>query len=562
MSPVEQKSYTALVVGENPQKPTVPTGPTWARLMLQRHADYNPDLWERLRLLHEGGFKIQQNASKFIEKAPDEPESAYKWRLKTTAYVNHMARVVGYIVGGLFGVPVKCAPEAKGTQATPSTPDDAFYKEFALDCDTRGTDFSQFMRERLVDALVLKRSLVGVDMPVGVPDAVNRAQEEAAGAGRAWLYAVPLEGMLDWKEDDQGRYKWCKLVKKVFDQDDPLGDHTRYYYEFKIWRVVPNAASKTGQTAAYEVYRTPLVRKDEEIKDDEEVPLIQPLTATSFTHIPIVDLCLPEAVWAGNQVGPLCIEHYSGRSDLRGSMARSLVEIPVISRGSEIGGVHQALPSNTQQDPNRGARPVQQAKAKGFVALGSGDRLEFVGPTGRAFAIAAEELARVRDEIYGQMNTMALALANTGATAKRSGESKREDRSATLVILEFLGDQIREKCEMVYDVVSDGRAEGEPGWKASGIDSYDEDDLEAIIAEATELEMVTIPSKTWKIEHAKKVAFATLPKVSAAVKETIADEIEAGMTDEMVVPPKPVLPTVGGGAKPKPAGGAPGGKAA
>lgn len=518
------------------------TGPTWARLRQQTHAAYDPELWKDLSLLHEGGFEIQKNAARFIPRAPQEPKANYNWRLKATSYINYMARVVGYLVGDLFGVPLRVSAEGKDGQPASATPDDAFYSLFASDCDLQGTDFSQFMRERLVDAMVQKRALIGVDMPIGAP-AVNKLQEEQMGMGRAWLCAIPLESMLNWKLDDKGRYQWCKLVKKVVNDDDPLGDHSSFYFEFKIWRMQDGVA-------AFEVYRTRTVTDEKEFKDEEIVPQVQQLTPTTFSSIPIINIDLPAAVWAGNQLGPLCKEHYNGRSDLKGSLCSNLFEIPWIKRGPEIPAVHGALPSETQQDPNRAADLVARAQAKGMVALGAGDDIGFAGPSGKAFTMAKEENATVRDEIFGALNTMALALANTGATVRRSGESKAEDRSATGVILDFLGGELREYAKLTYDCVSDGRGDSVK-WCASGIDSYDDEDRAALIGEATEVETLTIPSKTFKKLYATNLAQRLLPKVSPAQKDAMAKEIEANITDEMVLPPKPLLGLgAGGGAAP------------
>jgi hypothetical protein len=556
------QNLTDLVVNQSAaQSGDRATGPTWERLMLQRHADYDPDLWKKLKLLYDGGFAIQENASLFLERVPGELEKYYKWRCKTTAYLNHMSRVIGHLIGGLFGVPLKVGPAKKDSAKpvtggaalspkAPSTPDDAFYKRFSLDCDLKGTDFSQFMRDRLVHALIQKRSLIGIDLPVGVAGAANRAQEEAQGAGRAWLYELPLEAMLDWECDDKGRYQWCKLVKKVVDRSDPLGDHGRYFYEFKIWRLMPDPGSETGSVACYETYRTQSIKDDSEIKPEDAVPQVTASTMTSFSSIPIREFCLPNAVWAGNQIGPLCREHYSGRSDLRASMSRGLVELLVLKRGPEIGEVHGSIPSVTQQDPNRGHNPKGQMDANGYVPIGQDDALEFTGPSGVAYQMAADELGRLRDEIFGAMHTMALALANTASTVQRSGESKKEDRSATIVILDFLGDELRECAEMVYDIVSDGRAD-DAEWEASGVDSYDDDDRTLLIEEATEIGMLNIPSPTFHRIYTTGLACTLVPKASQAVKQAIADEIEKNFTDEMAMPPPtPLIPPPGGGAKP------------
>lgn len=544
-------------IAQDPQT----SGVTWTRLFDQRHPEYDPDLWQKLRLLHEGGFAIQKNAELFIDRAPEEPEKYYKWRLKTTAYVNHMARVIGHLIGGLFGVPLKVSAQGKDPKAAASTPDDKFYDALANDCDLQGTNFSQFMRARLINALVLRRTLIGVDMPAGAgPDVVNRLQEEKLGIGRAWLYDIPLESMLDWELDELGRFKWCKLVKKIADRSDPLGDHSSYRYQFKIWRVGTTASG--GDVAAYEVYETPAIKDDKELKSEEIIPRVQPLTATTFSRIPIVDVDLPAAVWAGNQLGPLCREHYNGRSDLRGSMCRNLVEIPYVKLGPEIPEVHGGI-SVTGSDPTRGDNMLAKVKQSGFMKIGSEDEIGFAGPSGNAFKMASEENFRVREEIYSALNTMSLALSNTGATVQRSGESKAEDRSATGVILDFLADTAREISEMTYDMVADGRGDnlnsGKVVWKASGVDSYDDDDRSALIGEAVEVDTLVIPSKTFRKVYLKSLVARLNPKSSDAEKEMMFDEIDANVTDEMVMPPKPVLDMAAGtgGLPPKKGPGVP-----
>jgi hypothetical protein len=254
---------------------------------------------------------------------------------------------------------------------------------------------------------------------------------------------------------------------------------------------------------------------------------------------------LPDSVWAGNQIGPLAKEHFQRRSDLAGSMCRNLVEIPYVKRGPEVPAVHGGM-SMTQQNPNRGADPVGEAMAKGYTAIGSEDEIGFAGPSGRAYELASKSCAELRDEIFGAMNTMALCLANTSEAVGRSGLSKREDRSATLVIQDFLGTRVRETAAEVYEVVADGRGEEGTAWIAAGADSYDDDDRSELVGEATEVEMLTIPSPTFKRKYATKLALALVPKLSPVEKKAIEDELQANITDESVLPPPP--PVAGAGA--------------
>jgi hypothetical protein len=531
-----------------PAVPPKATGPTWARLE-QKHPDYDAELWKDCGLLYRGGFEIQKEAARFVKQAPQEPGQYYEWRLKGTSYLNHMGRVIGYLVGGIFGTPVSVAPASQaGATSAAKTPDETFYKAFAEDADLQSTDFSAIMQQATTKALVMKRALIGVDMPPGKP-AANKKEEEDLGVGRAYVFHIELDSMFDWEKNDQGEFNWVKLHKVVIDRSDPLGDHTLYQHEFKIWTRVPPSEPGGRSSAWFTLYRTALLKPTDVMTAEDVITVFQEPTQTSFANIPIVEMTLPDAVWAGNQIGPLAREHFQRRSDLAGAMCRNLVEIPYIRRGSEIPGIHAALPSETQQNPNRGADPVGQAKSKGYVAIGSDDEIGFAGPSGKAYELASQTAAELRDEIFGAMNTMALALSNTGATVARSGLSKQEDRSATIVIQDFLGGQVRAAAAEVYETVADGRAE-EVEWVATGADSYDDDDRSELVGEATEVQMLTLPSPTFHRKYAISLVLALCSKASNAEKKLMVDELTKNITDDMVMPPPvPVIP----GSTPAPA---------
>ena len=66
--------------------------------------------------------------------------------------------------------------------------------------------------------------------------------------------------------------------------------------------------------ATFTLYRTKLVKSDSELTDEDRVGVFEPATPTTFKQIPVMALELPDAVWAGDQAGPLCAEHYMHRS--------------------------------------------------------------------------------------------------------------------------------------------------------------------------------------------------------------------------------------------------------
>jgi hypothetical protein len=129
---------------------------------------------------------------------------------------------------------------------------------------------------------------------------------------------------------------------------------------------------------------------------------------------------------------------------------------------------------------------------------------------------------------------MALSLANTGAAVGRSGESKAEDRSATEIVLGYLGALAREFGIKIYRCVSEARGE-DVTWVAHGLDSFDIEDRADLIDEAVQLETIEIPSLTWKKEHKKQLAFATTRGASPETKAVIGKEIDDGMEEAVEV---------------------------
>lgn len=509
--------------------------PTYGRLN-QTHGQYDPGLCERLRLLYVGGYEIIKSAKVFLPKHHREPQNDYDFRLKYSAYENHLAPLIGFISGALFNLPLEITPAAK-IGGEKSWPDAKFYPDFLLDVDREGTPFYQFMRVATNDALLYRRALVGIDMPPKVEGAENRLQEDEAGGARAYLFRVDLSELINWEKQDKPipglkslrAFQWCVLKRKVVDRSSPFADASRYRYRFRVWQLIDGVAF-------FSEYQTKLIRDDAEIQKEEELEQFKPPTPTSFRVIPILDLEMPQELWAGNRAGPLCEEHYRLRSDLNGAVARTNIPVPFIQLGPEIGGVNAALPSMVQQDPDRGSDPQGEAREKGVLRLGAGDKFGFAEPAGGAFEISMKLLAGLMESIFRSMHAMALSFSNTPAALGRSGESKKEDRSATGVMLDYIGDTVRGFARLVFQVVSEGRQD-QVDVSVSGLDTFDDEDVDQVVELASQVAMLVIPSATFQRVWLTQVALSLLRKQPSDVKAKIKAELEKNVTDEMVLMP-------------------------
>ena len=502
------------------------------KLLATRNEEHDLALIEKIRLLYEGGYAVNKKASKLLVKAPNESQEYYEYRCKQAAYLPYLGQLIDYLVGALFQSELAIVPagDAEDPNTLGEVPDKDFYPEFATDADRKDTPFTRIVRDAVTEALICKCAWVQIDMPPAV-EAESLKDEDELGGSRAYCFPVPYEQIYDWCEDDEGELLWAITGKRIQDRKSPEANRDTYVDRFRVWRLNETVSEETSRVT-WEDYQTEPVKVGTEPKPDADVPLVK-RGNTTFEYIPLERLPLPAGLWAGNKVGPLSEEHFRRRSDLIGAMARSLVEIPVVSLGPEMPEVGGAI-SQSAEDPHRGDDPIGKFRSKGYMVLDGNSKLQFVGPTGAAYDIVDKQLHDLRDEIFRSVHAMALSLANTGAAVGRSGESKAEDRSATEIVLGYLGALAREFGIKIYRCVSEARGE-DVTWVAHGLDSFDIEDRADLIDEAVQLETVEIPSLTWKKEHKKQLAFATTRGASPETKAQIGKEIDDGMEEAVEV---------------------------
>lgn len=488
--------------------------------LAQTNPGYDAKLWDRIRLLYRGGWEIAGRAREVLKKAPNETTKAYEYRLSLASYVGYFGHVTNYLAGALFWEPVSVVPNSES-----SIPDEEFYEEFSRNADRRETSFSSLMKLACVEALLVKTAWLAVDLPPGTESEVaSRADEDALGLRRAYCYLEPAENVLDWEEDDDGRLTLVVIKRRITKRTAIEQARGGYRDEFRVWEL-------TESGARFSLYRSRDYKADETPDAKDALTLVEQ-RPTSFNVLPYARLTLPDGLWVGNQVGPLALEHFKRRSDLAGSVSSSLVEIPVVSLAPEIGGMGEAMPSELAQDPHRGDDPIAQHKARGYMVLGEHDRFEFVGPKGAVHQAARDELSDLRDEIYRTVTAMALALNQTGAAVGRSGQSKREDRIATEIVLEAIAHEVKKAAICVYRLIADAREETDVEWEAHGVENFNLAATGESVTEAIDVIDIDIPSKTFKSKYLSQLAIGLVRNLDPETQATIRDEIEKGVEEQ------------------------------
>jgi hypothetical protein len=158
---------------------------------------------------------------------------------------------------------------------------------------------------------------------------------------------------------------------------------------------------------------------------------------------------------------------------------------------SEVREAGAALPSVVGQDPNR-ERTIKADALKGrVVKIDAKDKLEFVGPEGKAWAIVQSQIERDVDEIHRVTHTMANSIA-ANETVK-SGIAKLTDNKAEEVVLTAYAKVVKDFILNVYAVIAAGRNEN-IAWKILGLDSYKIPDKEFILEQVKTYGQVPSPT--------------------------------------------------------------------
>lgn len=514
--------------------------------------EHDPAFLQELQDLYEGGYSILRRASAYLPKLLTEDRARYQERVLISSYISYLGQIVDSYCANLFGQELAVQPAADASDPTTpgSLPDVDYYTNFSSNADLKGTTFANVMRGAFSTALVKRCSYIAVDFPATGVSPNSLADEDKAGNARGYVFEVPPEQLVDWRYDDVvskrvpianakgnvefevGKFAWVILKRTRDDRISPTDARGMLVDEFKIWKRDPKTNAviwERYETAPYDPAKPP------QPKDD--VPLVDTDT-TSFRAIPLVELRIPYGLWVGNKVAPLNKEHYRRRSALLEAMTLSIYEIPVAFLGSEAPKNDGSFPAERAQDPNRADDMMRDLRAQGIKVLGADDKFMYAGPSGVSFDLANKQLGELVDEMHRTAHQMAASVSSTASAVGRSGASKQEDRNVTTVILGAFGAVVRDFAQRIYGAISDARSE-DVVWSALGLDKFESYDRADLLAEALQLDAISIPSRTWKVAMKTQAALKLVPNLPAETQQTIQREIDQGTTAEDMAPAAP-----------------------
>ena len=447
----------------------------------REHPEYaaRKAMWRQYQDLYAGGERFRLNAAQYLLRRNREPGQIYQERLERVFYENYIGSIVDWYAATLMRREPMLTFEGNDEGAK------EFYAAFADDCDCKGTTLSEFFRRQFVQTLVYGASYTVVDFPRAAGPSRTRAEEDASGRSRAYLVDYSPEEVINWNYDDSGGLDWIVLRTSCLQQsrvtDAQWERETRWIYydreNFQIYR-------KTGERGGIELV------------DEGRHGL------AALGRVPVFRMTISDGLWLVNKAALLQLEHFNKSNALSWALTMGLFATPVVY-------------SDREWD--------QIVGESYYIQLGSGDRFGWTEPEGKVYQIAADNLVRLKDEIY-----RVCYLMNQAGTASdtRSGVSKERDFSITNEVLKAYGDAVKDSLRQVLQSIAGARQDGVT-IDVSGLDEFDIQDFSNELDDAKKLLELGIGSETLRKQIFKKLALKYLCDARQEVKNRVVEEIDS-----------------------------------
>jgi hypothetical protein len=448
----------------------------------REHPDYSgrKAMWKKYKDLYVGGEQFRQAAADYLVRRNKEPQEVYQERLTRVFYENYIGSIVDWYAATLMRREPVLLFEGHNETGK------QFFNMFAEDCDLKGTNFTEFFRQQFVRTLVCGKSYIVVDFPSTTATPMNRAEEDALGRSRAYLVDYAPDEVINWSYNRDGNLDWAVLRTTCLQQS----------------KVTDGEWKREMRWVYYDRENFTTYRRVTEAGEIEQIDHGRHGLA-GLRRVPIFQLQVGEGLWLMNKAALLQLEHFNKSNALSWALTMGLFAMPVVY--SE--------------------KPFQQMVGESYyIQLGASDRFGWTEPEGKVYQIAAENLVRLKEEIYRVCYLLAQAGGAQSSLAQ-SGLSKQWDFSITQEVLRAYGDAVKETMKQVLRAVAEARQD-DLAIDVSGMDEFDIGDFSNELDDARKLLELGIGSDTLKKQLFKKLAFKYFCDARQEIKNRIASEID------------------------------------
>jgi len=439
-------------------------------------------MWRRYRDLYAGGEQFRERAAEYLVRRHKEGMDVYQERLARVFYENYLGSIVDWYAATL----VRREPVVEFLGA--DEPAKEFFSGFIQNCDLRGTTLTQFYKQQMIEALVCGKAFLVVDFPRVAAQPLTRADEDALGRSRAYLMQYGADEVINWSYDDKGELDWVVIRTTWLKQDD-----VRSFG----WKRETRWIHYTRETFAVYERREVDGRKRIELVDSGRHGF------ADIGRVPVFEVKVSEGLWLANKIALLQLEHFNKSNALGWALTMGLFAMPVIYSDKEWN---------------------QITGESYYIQLGPNDRFGWTEPGGNVFQIAAENLTRLKDEIYRVSYLM--QQAGEGSSQLQSGLSQQWDFSVTQEILRSYGDTVKDSMRNLLNAIALARQD-RLSIDVTGMDEFDITDFSTEAGDARSLLAMNIQSPTLKRQIHKRVALKYLSDARQEIKTRIAEEIDS-----------------------------------
>ncbi len=422
--------------------------------MFQEHPEYvsQKSLLAEYRCLYAGGEEFKKNAGNFLARRQKEPIQVYSERLERAFYENYIGSIIDWYSATLF----RREPQVvtSGTNESGRR----YFHELLDNCDTHGTNLTEFFRHQLIQALIYGSSYTLIDFPRSDREIYSRADEDRCGLSHGYLQGFTPLDLINWNYGEKGDLEWIVLRTQRQYQESITHktwvNETRWtYYDrssFKIFRQVD------GENASSE---------PELIAEGQH-------GMASLNRVPFFELKVNDGLWFMRKAAQIQLEHFNKSNALSWALTMGLFAMPVVYSDREF---------------------KQMIGESYYIQLGPEDKFGWTEPEGHVYQLAAENLNRLQREIYRVCYLLTQAGGSLTSGISQSGLSKQRDFAITQEVLRSLGDRVKDLIKNVLRSLESVRQDG-LSIDVTGLDDFDVGEFSSELEDGERLMKLGIPS--------------------------------------------------------------------
>ncbi len=451
--------------------------------MFHEHPEYinQKSLLAEYRCLYAGGEEFRKNASSFLTRRQKEPLQVYGERLDRVFYENYIGSIIDWYAATLFRREPQIVVDGNSKAGR------RYFSGLLDDCDTHGSNLTEFFRQQLISSLIYGKSYTLVDFPRVEQEIRTRADEEECGASHGYFQSFTPLDLINWSRDERGVLEWIVLrthrqyQKSAY--DSTWIDETQWTYYDKT---------------QFRIYRQNDLEKNPELISEGTHGLAR------LNRVPLFELNLSDGLWLMRKAAQIQIEHLNKSNALSWALTMGLFAMPVVYSDREF---------------------KQIIGESYYIQLGPEDKFGWTEPEGHVYQLASDNLKRLQQEIYRVCYLLTQAGGSLTSGVSQSGLSKQRDFAITQEVLRGLGDRVKDVMKTVLRTLESVRGD-DLLIDVTGLDEFDVGDFSSELEDGERLLRLGIHSPTFQKQLQKKMALKYLSDIRPDLKDKIIQEIE------------------------------------